>query len=273
MFFPDYHLHSEFSEDSSAKLNDIITSAKEKGMKSICITDHFDMDFPVTKEAPEVRFDLDIPNYIKALTNLQQELAPEFDLRIGIELGTMPTTLNKLTKFVQENPYFDFIIASTHIVDNMDPYYPSYFEGRSYKDGHRRYFEDELYAVTNYSAYDVYGHLDYILRYGRDPENPFNPMDFMDIFEEIFKQIISRGKGIELNTGGLYKDLNQTHPCKEYLKLYKKLGGEIITIGSDAHTADKIGYGFDKAKDLLLECGFKYYCTFKDRKATFEKIL
>ncbi len=241
-------------------------------MNSICITDHYDMDFPVIKEAPDLKFELDIPSYIKYLKEFQQNEAPDFDLRIGIELGTMPNTLEKLTDFVDKNPYFDFIIASTHIVDNMDPYYPSYFKGRSYMDGHRRYFEDELFAVTNYSAYDVYGHLDYILRYGRDTKIPFNPMDFMDIFEEIFKQIISKGKGIELNTGGLYKDLNQTHPCKEYLKLYKELGGEIITVGSDAHTADKIGFGFEVAKQLLLECGFKYYCTFKDRKPTYIKI-
>ncbi len=272
MIFPDYHLHSSFSEDSDANIKDIIQSAKHKGMTSICITDHYDMDFPVIKEAPEMKFDLDIPGYVKALNELKQSLAPDFDLRIGIELGTMPNTLEKLTGFVNGNPYFDFIIASTHIVDNMDPYYPSYFEGRSITDGHRRYFEDELYTVSNYDSYDVYGHLDYILRYGRDFENPFNPMDFMNIFEEIFKQIIAKGKGIELNTGGLYKNLNKTHPCKDFLKLYKELGGEIITVGSDAHSPDKIGYGFDVARDLLLECGFKYYCTFKDRKATFNNI-
>lgn len=272
MIFPDYHLHSTFSEDSDADITDIINAAKAKGMKSICLTDHYDMDFPVIKEAPEMKFDLDIPNYIKSLQEFQQSLSPDFDLRIGIELGTMPTNLDKISAFVKNNPYFDFIIASTHIVDNLDPYYPSYYEGRSLKDAYQRYFEDELYAVTNFASYDVYGHLDYILRYGYDPANPFNPKDFMEIFEEIFKQIISKGKGIEINTGGLYKDLKQTHPCKEYLKLYKNLGGEIITVGSDAHSPEKIGYGFDVARDLLLECGFKYYCTFKDRIAEFNKI-
>ncbi len=273
MVFPDYHLHSSFSEDSEADIHSIINTAKEKGLTSICITDHYDIDFPIIPEAPEMVFDLDIEKYINTMSNLRNMLLPDFDLRIGIELGTMPTTLNKLTEFVNSNPYFDFIIASTHIVDNMDPYYPSYFEGKSYKEGLLRYFEDELYAVSNYESYDVYGHLDYILRYGRDPENPFNPKDFMDIFEEIFKQIISKGKGIEINTGGLYKSLNQTHPCKEYLKLYKELGGEIITVGSDAHTPDKISYGFDKVKDMLLECNFKYYTTFKNRKPSFDKII
>ncbi len=272
MILPDYHIHSSFSGDCDTNLEDIITAAKAKGLSTICITDHYDMDFPIIKEAPDLKFELDIPSYIKALQELRDKLSPDFDLRIGIELGTMPSTLDKLTDYVNNNPYFDFIIASTHIVDNMDPYYPSYYEGRSIKDAYKRYFEDELYAVSNFTSYDVYGHLDYILRYGRDPENPFDPKDFMDLFEEIFKQIISKGKGIELNTGGLYKDLKQTHPCKEYLKLYKELGGEIITVGSDAHMPDKVGYGFDVAKELLLESGFKYYCTFKDRKPTFNKI-
>ncbi len=272
MIFPDYHIHTSFSEDCDANINDIISSAKAKGINSICITDHYDMDFPVLKEDPIIRFNLDIPSYIKTLRELREKLAPNFDLRIGIELGTMPYTLDKLTQYVKDNPYFDFIIASTHIVDNMDPYYPSFYEGRSIKDAYRRYFEDELYAVTNFDSYDVYGHLDYILRYGRDPENPFDSNEFMGIFEEIFKQIISKGKGIEINTGGLYKGLNSTHPCIGYLKLYKELGGEIITIGSDAHTADKVGYGFDVAKELLLKCGFKHYCTFKDRKPTYHSI-
>ncbi|MBQ9936002.1 MAG: histidinol-phosphatase HisJ family protein [Lachnospiraceae bacterium] len=272
MIFPDYHIHSSFSEDCDTDIKDIILSAKSKGVSSICITDHYDMDFPILKEDPIIRFDLDIQSYINTLIALKDNLSPDFDLRIGIELGTMPSTLVKLTDFVKNNPYFDFIIASTHIVDNMDPYYPSFYEGRSIKDAYRRYFEDELYAVTNFDSYDVYGHLDYILRYGRDPKNPFEPKDFMEIFEEIFKQIISKGKGIEINTGGLYKGLNNTHPCKEYLKLYKELGGEIITVGSDAHTTDKVGYGFDVAKDLLLDCGFNYYCTFKNRKATYNKI-
>lgn len=272
MLFPDYHIHTSFSEDCDSDINDIISSAKAKGINSICITDHYDMDFPVLKEDPDIRFNLDIPSYIKTLRELKENLSPDFDLRIGIELGTMPYTLEKLTQYVKDNPYFDFIIASTHIVDDMDPYYPSFYEGRNVKDAYRRYFEDELYAVTNFDSFDVYGHLDYILRYGRDPENPFDPKDFMDIFEELFKQLISKGKGIELNTGGLYKGLNDTHPCKEYLKLYKELGGEIITVGSDAHDPKYIGYGFNIARDILLSADLKYYCTFNKRKPEFIKI-
>lgn len=273
MIFPDYHLHSSFSGDSDTDIMDTINFAKKIGLTSICITDHYDMDFPIIPEAPEMRFDLDIPVYISYMSNIQKNVAPDFDFRIGIELGVMPSTLDKITQFVNDNPYFDFIIASTHVVDNMDPYYPAYFENKSVSEGYRRYFEDELYSVTHFDSYDVYGHLDYILRYGNDPKHPFNPNDYMDIFEEIFKQIISKGKGIEINTGGLYKNLNQTHPCYEYLKLYKALGGEIITVGSDAHTPDKVGYGFNIVQNLLLECNFKYYCTFKNRKVDFKKIV
>ena len=129
--FPDYHLHSEFSSDSDTNLYDIIHAAKEKQMTSVCITDHFDMDFPELPQAPGMNFDLDIDRYYKTLCALREELVPDFDLRIGVELGIMPTTTEKLKKYVKEHPIFDFIIASVHLVNGMDPYYPSYFEGLS----------------------------------------------------------------------------------------------------------------------------------------------
>lgn len=273
MIFPDYHIHTSFSDDSEANIYDIINSAKAKGISSICVTDHYDMDFPVLKENPDIRFELDLSNYIDTLTKIKTQVAQDFDLRIGIELGTMPSTLNKLQRYVQDNPVFDFIIASTHVVDNMDPYYPSFYEDRSLKEAYLSYFEDELKAVSCLDCYDVYGHPDYIFRYGRKKNESVNPKDFTEILREILKQIISHGKGIEVNTGGLYKGYGNTNPCLEYLKLYKELGGEIITIGSDAHTADKIGYGFETAKELLLRCGFKYYTTFNNRKPSYENIV
>lgn len=270
--FPDYHLHSEFSSDSEAKLYDIINAAKAKGMSSICITDHYDMDFPDLPEAPGMDFDLDVDHYYTTLTALQKELAPDFDLRIGVELGMMPTTLNKLKNYVKEHSFFDFIIASVHLVDGMDPYYPAYFEGKTEHEAFSRYFENILNFAQNYEDYDVCGHLDYIVRYGAHQADNYKPGDYADIFEPLMKTIVSKGKGIEINTGSLYKNLSFPHPHPDLLDMYKRAGGEIITIGSDAHKPEFIGYGFDVAKEYLIAHGFKYYCTFKDRKPTFHKI-
>lgn len=273
MIFPDYHLHSDFSADCVTNINDIIKSAKDKALSSICITDHYDMDFPVLPENPDIRFELDYQHYYPTLSELRNSLLPDFDLRIGIELGITAENISHVTEFAKSHKEYDFFIASSHLVDNMDPYYPSYFEEKTEIEAYRRYFETILFNVTHFKDYNVYGHLDYILRYGPNKANNFSIKDYQDIFEEIFKIMVYDGKGIEINTGSLYKNMAFPHPHADILKLYKAAGGEIITVGSDAHFPEHIGYGFDVARTILLEQGFKYYTTFSLQKPTFIPIV
>lgn len=272
MIFPDYHLHSSFSSDCDADISDIIASAKEKGLTSICITDHYDMDFPVRPEEPDTDFILDTDSYYRFMHNIKDKLAPEFDLRIGVELGVMDKTCDKLHRYVSDHPELDFIIASSHVVDGMDPYYPEFFSDKTNEEGYLKYFETILYNVIHFKDYNVYGHMDYILRYGRKKAEAFDIRKYTELFREIFRTIVEDGKGIEINTGSLYRGLDFPHPHKDILRLYKEAGGEIITIGSDAHNPIHVGYGFDTARDLLLEIGFKYYCTYKNQTPTFNKI-
>ena len=270
--FPDYHLHSFFSSDCDEKIENIISSAKNKGLKSICITDHYDMDFPPLPDNPDMTFDLDTDEYFNYMSDIRTKHMDDFDLRIGVELGVMEETCEKLNNYCSVHKEIDFFIASSHLVDGLDPYYPEYFEGKSDLQAYYRYFETILYNVKHFKGYNVYGHLDYILRYGKNKANNFYISDYKNLFEEIFKQIIYDGKGIEINTGSLYRGLDFAHPHIDILKMYKHLGGEIITIGSDAHDASHVGYGFDIAKNLLLDNGFKYYCTFKHQKETYNVI-
>ena len=80
------------------------------------------------------------------------------------------------------------------------------------------------------------------------------------------------GKGIEINTGGLRSGLKFPNPNPHILRRYRELNGEIITIGSDAHSGKNIADSFAVAVDILTECGFKYYTVFKDRTASFIKL-
>ena len=101
----------------------------------------------------------------------------------------------------------------------------------------------------------------------------FRFSDYADVFEAILKTIIEHGKGIEINTGSLYKNMTYAHPHPSILKLYKELGGEIITVGSDAHIPKYIGYDFETyARDILTATGFRYYCTFEQMKPVFHKL-
>ncbi len=276
---PDYHLHTLFSGDCETPLKDIIESALSKGLKSICITDHNDLDLPGEPHMDDgtpISFDLDIDAYIPEMQSLRESVLKDynFDLRIGLEQGVMPSTCKKLADYSKVHPELDFIIASTHIVDDMDPYYPEFWEDRDPMKCYMSYFETTLYNAENFSDYNVYGHLDYILRYGPCPKKKelVDIKPFMEIIEAILKAILDHGKGIEINTGSLYRGMDYSHPHTEVLKLYKELGGEILTFGSDAHDSIHIGHDFDAAADMARAMGFKYYCTFKNMKADYHNL-
>ncbi len=265
----DYHTHTYFSTDSEAKPIEHIRRAKECGMNEICFTDHLDLDYP--KEDGKEMFKLDPVPYFKELNALRKKYDGEINVRIGLEMGLNPSIAADNNAFANAYP-FDFIIGSSHIVNGIDPYYPEYWGDRSIKDSIMAYFEAVLKNVTTFDNYDVYGHLDYVRRYVPDKTYVYTDDEFYDITDMILKNIIAKGKGIELNTRGLSKGITYFVPTISLLKRYNDLGGEIITVGSDAHSTDKIGYAFKTARDILLNTGFKYVTGFEGRKPYFVEL-
>lgn len=270
----DLHMHSHHSGDSKAKLQDMILSAKQKGLDGICITDHYDYDFP---DEPDL-FLLDFSAYIKEITSLKEFLTEEshsadkdFEVRLGLELG-LQTHLVEHHREILSLHNFDFVIGSTHVVNKMDPYFPKFFEGREEKAAYREYFKTVLENVKYDMDFNVYGHLDYVVRYGPTKNANYRYADYAEIIEEILRTLISSGKGIEVNTGGFQYGLGHPNPTLEILKRYKELGGEILTVGSDAHKPEVIAYDFNKIPPILKEAGFEYYTIFKNRKPEFLKI-
>ncbi len=269
MIKADFHLHSEFSSDSETPVEAVIETAIDKGLDVLCLTDHHDIDFPADKY--KLTFILDLDSYYTRLCDLREQYKDKIDLRIGVELGLMPHLAKDVHEATTKYP-FDFLIGSSHLVDYVDIYYPEYYEGRTEVEAYREYFQTIVDNAKNIKDYDVYGHLDYVTRYGPTQNKNFRFEDYEDIFREALKIIIDDGKGIEINTAGLKKGLGYPHPHIDILKCYKELGGEIITVGSDAHITENIAYGFDTVPDYLKAAGFEYYCVYKNRKPEFIKL-
>lgn len=267
----DYHIHTYFSGDSNAIPTEIIEEAIRLGLKTICITEHHDIDFP---DVPNP-FLLDADAYFKEYAPLKEKYRKKIDIRTGVELGLQPHLAKELNDFSNAYP-FDFIIGSTHVVKKADPYYPEFWDNnQSYEDTIIEYLEDTLDNIRNFQNFDVYGHIDYIVRYC--PAKDYRPeitdlyKAYPDLIDEILKELIYNGKGIEINTGGLFH-LPFANPHKKILVRYRELGGEIITTGSDGHTPERIAYAFDKLPNFLKECGFKYTTIFKNRKPEWIKL-
>lgn len=267
----DYHIHSSYSGDSQAPMEDMIKQAIALGYKNLCFTEHMDIDYPVTPESPAGIFEVKTDSYLYDLARFKELYAGQIKLLFGIELGMQPHIMRDLARYAKSYE-FDFIIASTHTVQRQDPYYPYFFENRSDEEAYRLYFTEELACMRGFTNFDVYGHIDYVIRYGKTTDQDYSYDKYADLFDKMIDRLIDMEKGIELNTGGLRKGLRDVHPCTEFLRRYRQKGGEIITIGSDAHRPEDIGAGFDRAAEILKDCGFKYYTTFDQRVASFHKI-
>ncbi|RBP40282.1 histidinol-phosphatase HisJ family protein [Garciella nitratireducens] len=262
----DYHVHSNFSTDCSIEMEDMVKNAIDTGLKEITFTDHYDQDY----KDNTIVFDLDIESYNKELDRLKEKYASEIRIKKGIELGVQPHILKNLKNFVS-NYDFDFIIASMHTCNQRDLHVGDFFSNQSPIESYRKYYEELYFCGKHFEEFNVIGHLDLPKRYSNHTP-PQKAELFFDILEELFKELIHRGKGIEINTSGLHSPCNESLPSKQILKLYRSLGGEIITLGSDSHYPEHLGYGFMQICEMLKNLGFRYITTFEKQKPTFIKI-
>lgn len=267
----DLHLHSSYSGDSDTPMEDMILKGIDLGLSTMCFTEHNDFDFPEEPGEPADRFLLNPDPYLYDIIRYREKYADQIRILFGVELGLQPEVMRK-NAILAKSYDFDFIIGSSHICHGRDPYYPAFYEGRSEEEAYREYFESILENIKKFSNFDVYGHLDYVVRYGPNKDAEYTYAKYQDILDSILKLLIEKGKGIEINTGGIKSGLKELHPCTAVLKRYRELGGEIITIGSDAHTPEQITAHFDRAENVLKECGFKYYTIFEKRVAEFKKL-
>ena len=263
----DYHLHSEHSGDSTAPMETQILSGIEKGLKVMCFSDHYDPEFPYDNN-PDVApgtFELDYDLYKKDFLKMKDKYEGQIDLRFGVELGLQPHLGSFLQSYAREHD-FDFIIGSNHLCAGFDPYYPDFLFDRTQEEALELYLEDTLANIRVFPDIDSCGHLDYVARYLPDRERIYNYGSFSDLIVPILKELITRGIALEVNTAPLTKGMPYFNPLPDILARYREMGGDLITVGSDAHVPERIAGRFEETAGILRSLGFRYYAIYKERK-------
>lgn len=259
----DYHMHSTFSADCETPMEETVLSAIDKGVKEICFTEHIDYEYPDTS----IVFDLDIPAYTKHLEQMKTKYAKEINIKKGVEIGVQPHLMDRYQALLDKE-YFDFIICSMHTTNKQDLHSGDFFKERSPEAAYQLYYEELLQCIGHFDDYSVLGHLDLVKRYQKlDSDDNFH-----EIIREIFRVIIPKGKGIEVNASGYGYGLGTAMPSMDILKLYADVGGEFVTLGSDSHYAKHVAYRFPEIIDQLLSIGVKYTATYDNRKPTFHAL-
>ncbi|MBR2122573.1 MAG: histidinol-phosphatase HisJ family protein [Lachnospiraceae bacterium] len=271
----DCHVHTSFSGDSPAAMQDQIESAIRAGLRILTFTDHLDLDYPYDR-CPDLKdgaFDLDIPAAYSSFSALKEMYAGRIELHFGIEMGLLPYLGPTYEEILAEHPEIEFVIGSTHLSSMpadggeiyADPYYLSFFENMTVEEALRRYFRFSLECVERCGFFDSYGHLDYIVRYTPDKGLTYKYEDYADVIDPILRLLAERGTALELNTSSLRKGCMEPNPCRKILRRFKELGGKMITVGSDAHRTNEIAADFGEAERALRDCGYDSYYVFRNR--------
>lgn len=263
MYLVDYHMHSKYSFDGECELRDICDVAIERGLSEIAITDHMD----IYSDKP-YEYILDCKNLYKELREVKEEYKGRLKVLVGAEYGQPQANHNEAIKFIKDYP-LDFIIGSIHnLWDDKDAYDYDY----KVVDYHIVYdgYVDWLLTLAKEYEYDVLGHVSYPSRYiYMQTGVRVDLSQYREQYVELFKKVIEDGRGIELNMSGIARGLKDTMPDMYLLRLYRELGGEVITVGSDAHVLEHVGIVTKQGYEMLKEAGFKYFTVYEDRKPKF----
>lgn len=286
--YADYHLHCEYSDDSNEPMENQIQEAITLGLDEMCFTDHVDYGIKRDWDDPEgiiirhaiehgkevdlVLANVNYPKYFEALNMYQKKYASSISIKKGLEFGIQSITVDAYEKlYASYQDDLDFILFSMHQVNNLEFWTQDFQKEKTQKQYNDEYYKEIYQTMQIFHHYSCLAHLDLLARYDENGIYPFE--NEKDIIAEILKYAIRDGKGIEINTSSWKYGLKDTQPSRAILKLYKDLGGKIITVGSDAHETKYLASHIKDAYAILKnEIGINEICTFDHMQPIFHKI-
>lgn len=265
----DVHNHSDLSPDGTNKPEDMVKRAIELGISYYSLTDHLEINKFYDEE---YLYEEPVRKASEISPLLIDRYSDKINMAYGVELG-QPLQDMKLTERMLSSYKYDFIIGSLHMCNGWDDFYLLDYSKVSPDSLLKLYFE-ELLDMARWGEFDVLGHLTYPLRYIVGDSGLYIDMSrYLPIIKEIFATLIKNDIGIEINSSGLRQKIGLTLPDEYYVRLYKELGGKILTVGSDAHCTEDLGKGIPEAIAIARNVGFTELAFFKKRNPIFISII
>ncbi len=257
------HVHSSMSFDSAVPRAEMAKAAVRAGLSGLCFTDHYDVIDGDGAYVP----DYDWSAVRAAHAAAREAAAGRLTLNYGLELGNAPYGFETAERVLDAERELDFVLGSIHNaserLDYRDYYYIDYRDEaicHKYLDD---YFE-QLERLVAWGRFDSLAHVPYPLRYMvRRDGVEVDIARYEASIDSMLRTIIARSQAIEVNSA------KRAQMAPEYgylLERYRALGGELVTVGTDAHNPAQIALGLRAAYMLLLEKGFETVAVFKRRK-------
>jgi histidinol-phosphatase (PHP family) len=258
LFPQDYHVHTLHSCDSQASMAAMCMAAIKKGIPEIGFTDHFDL---VPDDPCYAFFRADA--WWHDLEICRREFAGSLRVKAGIEIGE-PHRFPKAVAELIGNHDWDFVLGSLHWVGDTLVFHPDYYRRpklRAFAD----YFQ-ELIQLAQQSPISILAHMDIVKRYGFEHFGSYDPETHEEDLRKLFRICAQRDIALEVNTSTLRRSIQETSPTQVILKWFREEGGRWVTLGSDAHKPEEVGYGFEKALTSIADAGFETLASFERLK-------
>lgn len=270
MFLGDTHSHSLCSPDGHNTVLEMARAGRAAGLTHLCLTDHCDL---VTLQG-QPSYTYDWAPYNAAIAEARAALPDGLTLRQGLELGEAYENPAAARAILADAPQLDFVIGSVHNYRSMKAKTDFYYADYPDADACVRTLDDYLGSLELLAGmpdcYDALGHIIYPLRYMTahpDPRVTLTQGPNLERVAEILRTNAQNGKAMEINTWR-GRTVAEWEPL---LRLYRALGGEFVTVGSDAHTTAHIAKGVSEAYALIAACGFPFVTVYHGRKAEKER--
>ena len=254
----DTHTHSKYSADSSAEPQEMLQAALRSGLAGLCVTDHFDCD-----RIPGFCTLENLRAAKRTFDPLQQQYAGRLTVLRGVELAQGVLCPNEAGVALALTDY-DYVLGSLHAARwRQDYYFMDYRQPpQPLPQLVREYFEACL-QLARWDRVDAIAHLGYLRRYAARDGVSLDYTPCRELIDQILRTLIETGKALELNTSGFRYGLPEWIPDIGVWRRYRALGGELVTIGSDAHRPRDIGAGHREAQAMLRELGFRWFCYYR----------
>lgn len=245
----DYHIHTIFSVDGRDTIESVCRAAIERGLTRICLTEHVDR----VEWEPERAF-FRPAEYMAEIERCRALFAGQLSISAGMEAGETHLVADEIAALLNAWP-FDFVLGSAHWIDRITLNLSRFYEHQPPHVVEHNYLTRVL-ELAQSGEFDSLGHLDLIKRYRPLHSGIFDPLPHADVIRAILHAIVQRDKAIEINTSPLRKGLPATCPDLTVLRWYRELGGDKLTVGSDAHSTGEVGADIAAALDLARAAGF-----------------
>ena len=248
----DSHMHTDFSHDSRVPLELYAAQAAQRGIREIAITDHVDF----LPGAPGYA-SFDFADRERVIRDAAERWAGQVTIRFGVELTYESRFEDQIREHLRTHSY-DYAIGSVHAVLDS-PYAGDRIEafaaGKTVAEAVAPYFA-EVQAAIRSRLFDTIGHLDQCKRWLRPW---FSPADFATIpeaYEPLLSALVESGTALEVNSSGLRDNTGETYPGPWVVRRFRELGGERVTVGSDAHLPQSFAFGLEEACEIVAAAGF-----------------